>query len=89
MKESGIKPLPGREYYRNNKDYKIVLKFSAFMENQRLSDHLVPAILLNELQREKVLDFIFYNLDSPNIQKNKHYMEYLKTNYIAPVFVDA
>lgn len=88
MKESGINPPPGKEYYRNNKDYKTVMKFSAFMENQRLSNHLVPAILLNELQREKVFDCIFYNLEIPECTENKNYQEYLKTEFIAPVFVN-
>ena len=88
MKESGINPSPGKEYYRNNKDYKTVMKFSAFMENQRLSNHLVPAILLNELQREKVFDCIFYNLEIPECTENKYYQEYLKTEFIAPVFVN-
>ena len=88
MNESGINPLPEKEYYRNNKDYKTVLKFSAYMENQRLSNNLVPAILLNELQREKVLDCIFYNLEPLGYTENKNYQEYLKTKFIAPVFVD-
>ena len=89
MKESGIIPLPGKDYYRNNKDFRTNMKFSAFIENQRLTNHQIPAILLNKLHRERVLDCIFYNLDSLNLQKNKHYIEYLKTVFIEPVFVDA
>ena len=64
------------------------MKFSAFMENQRLNNHYIPAILLNEMKREKVLDCIFYNLTTPECTGNKTYQEYLKTEFIEPILVD-
>ena len=88
MKEAGIKPLPGKEYYESSKFFKTVTKFSAFIEEQRISRHRMPSELLFELLNDKVLDCIFYESKNPRGLNNINYKKYLATEHQLPGYTD-